>query len=567
MPPASSPATRLPSHLRQFVVDQLHERYTPVDHAVWRYILRQSVRIHRERAHDSYLAGLKATGIRLEAVPRIEEMNEILSRIGWGAVAVDGFIPPAAFMEFQAHRVLVIAADMRQIDHIEYTPAPDIVHEAAGHAPIIVDPVYSHYLQRIGEVGARAIASRKDHELYEAIRRLSIVKESRESRPEEIDAAQKAVIDLQNDLGEPSEMARLSRLHWWTVEYGLIGSLEHPRIYGAGLISSIGEAVSCFDPKVKKLPYGLQAADFAYDITRPQPQLFVTPSFEHLEEVLEQFASTMAFRVGGLPGLTRALHSQSTATAVFSSGLQVSGTVDEVIVDDDGRPAYLRTSGPTALALQDRQLDGHGRDRHRDGFGAPVGRLKSGSPSLEEIRPGSRTRLEFQSGVVVAGLVERLLAHEGRKVLVTFADCTVSMGDRILFRPEWGCYDMAVGAEIVSVFAGAADKDAFEPASAPRERAFKPQSDEPSQRLHQLYREVRSIRETSGGFQGLPALWRKVRTEHPQDWLLSLEILELALFREELKGLGQEVRSWLEHRASGEPPLRRLITDGLSLLG
>ena len=80
-------------------------------------------------------------------------MNDILGKIGWGAVAVDGFIPPAAFMEFQAYKVLVIACDMRQLHHIEYTPAPDIVHEAAGHAPIIVDREYSDYLQRFGEVG------------------------------------------------------------------------------------------------------------------------------------------------------------------------------------------------------------------------------------------------------------------------------------------------------------------------------------------------------------------------------------------------------------------------------
>src|SRR2546430_11571880 len=82
---------------------------------------------------------LPISGISFERIPRIEEMNDILGKIGWGAVAVDGFIPPAAFMEFQAYKVLVIACDMRQIHHIEYTPAPDIVHEAAGHAPIIVD--------------------------------------------------------------------------------------------------------------------------------------------------------------------------------------------------------------------------------------------------------------------------------------------------------------------------------------------------------------------------------------------------------------------------------------------
>src|SRR5436305_2965177 len=147
----------------------------------------------------------------------MEEMNEILGKIGWGAVGVDGFIPPAAFMEFQAYKVLVIACDMRQIHHIEYTPAPDIVHEAAGHAPIIVDREYSDYLQRFGEVGAKAMQSRKDFELYEAIRHLSILKELPNSDPKEIEEATKPVEFRQQNLGPASEIVLLSRLHRWTV--------------------------------------------------------------------------------------------------------------------------------------------------------------------------------------------------------------------------------------------------------------------------------------------------------------------------------------------------------------
>src|SRR5213080_4164522 len=140
-----------PKHLLQFAVDQRYDDYTPVDHAVWRFIMRQNVFFLREYAHKVYFQGLLDTGISFERIPRIQEMNDILAKIEWGAVAVDGFIPPAAFMEFQAYKVLVIACDMRQIHHIEYTPAPDIVHEAAGHAPIIVDREYSNYLQRFGE--------------------------------------------------------------------------------------------------------------------------------------------------------------------------------------------------------------------------------------------------------------------------------------------------------------------------------------------------------------------------------------------------------------------------------
>ena len=182
-----------PKHLLQFAVDQRYDDYTPVDHAVWRFIMRQNIFFLKEYAHKVYFQGLLNTGISFERIPRIQEMNDILAKIGWGAVAVDGFIPPAAFMEFQAYKVLVIACDMRQIHHIEYTPAPDIVHEAAGHAPIIVDREYSDYLQRFGEVGAKAMSSKKDFELYEAIRHLSILKERPNADPKEVEEATKLV--------------------------------------------------------------------------------------------------------------------------------------------------------------------------------------------------------------------------------------------------------------------------------------------------------------------------------------------------------------------------------------
>src|SRR3954464_4991389 len=383
----------LPKHLLQFAVDQRYEDYTPVDHAVWRFIMRQNTFFLKEYAHKVYFQGLLETGISFERIPRIQEMNDILGQIGWGAVAVDGFIPPAAFMEFQAYKVLVIACDMRQIHHIEYTPAPDIVHEAAGHAPIIVDEEYSNYLQRFGEVGAKAMQSKKDFELYEAIRHLSILKELPHSKEEEVKAATREVEERFANLGEPSEMALLSRLHWWTVEYGLIGTLENPKIYGAGLLSSIGESVSCREPHVKKISYSIEAANQPFDITTKQPQLFVCRDFQHLSDVLEEFASKMAYRVGGLEGLNKAVECKRAATAEYSSGLQVTGVFTEVVTDDQGEAIYLRTTGPSALAFNNKQLDGHGKERHAEGFGAPIGTWKETT-----LREGENAKLEFTNG-------------------------------------------------------------------------------------------------------------------------------------------------------------------------
>lgn len=204
--------------------------------------MRLNVSSLKEIAHECYIDGLGKTGIDEDFIPEMEGMNRILKGIGWAAVAVDGFIPPNAFMEFQSYNVLVISSEIRTIDHIKYTPAPDIIHEAAGHAPIIANLEYSEYLRRLGEVGSKAISSPKDDEMYEAIRLLSILKENPNSKEIDIQQATESVNNLQNQMGELSEMAKIRNLHWWTVEYGLIGVLASPKIYGAGLLSSIEES-------------------------------------------------------------------------------------------------------------------------------------------------------------------------------------------------------------------------------------------------------------------------------------------------------------------------------------
>jgi phenylalanine-4-hydroxylase len=551
-----------PKHLLQFAVDQRYDDYTPVDHAVWRFIMRQNTFFLREYAHKVYFQGLLNTGISFERIPRIQEMNDILAKIGWGAVAVDGFIPPAAFMEFQAYKVLVIACDMRQIHHIEYTPAPDIVHEAAGHAPIIVDREYSRYLQRFGEVGAKAMSSKKDFELYQAIRHLSILKEQPNSDPKEVEEATKLVEHRQKTLGEPSEMALLSRLHWWTVEYGLIGTLENPKIYGAGLLSSIGESVSCLEPEVKKIPYSIDAASMPFDITTKQPQLFVCRDFKHLADVLEEFASKMAYQVGGLEGINKAIECNNVATCEYSSGLQVSGVFTEVIVDPNNNPIYLRTTGKTALAFANEEVSGHGIDYHREGFGSPIGKWKQ-----TEIVEGKKTKLEFESGITIEGQIDKVLRRDGKVLLISFSNCAAKYGDRILFDPDWGTYDMVVGERIRSVFNGAADNDAYsQVALVPKERTIKVPSDAKRQKLENLYAQVRKIRESTTGYNRLGEIWETQQAEHSDDWLLSMEIFEILDTTEQQPELKARIEKFLNEKKAQTKDLATLISWGFRLV-
>jgi len=564
---------RLPPHLRQYIKPQDYEQYTPINQAVWRFVMRKNVDYLGTVAHESYGDGLVRTGISIDEIPSMYGMNRILKEIGWAAVAVDGFIPPNAFMEFQAYKVLVIASDIRQLENIEYTPAPDIIHEGAGHAPIIASPDYAEYLRRFGEVGAKAISSAHDIDMYEAVRLLSILKEAEGTSQADIDAAEKKVEALQNKEVPASEISLIRNLHWWTVEYGMVGTVEDPRIYGAGLLSSIGESEWCMKEEVEKIPYSIKAAYKDFDITKPQPQLFVTPDFAYLQEVLEEFANTMAVRKGGWRGLNKLIESKQLGTIEISTGLQVSGRFTRMIRNEDNEVVYFETEGETALSYREKEVIGHGVSRHIDGFRSPLGKLKGINLAIENMGPrdlqaynfydGKPIAFEFESGITVEGMnVTGVRNLRGELMLIQFTDCTVTYEDEVLFSPEMGDFDMAVGKEIVSAFAGAADYLSFDLVTHKSStETVRTKLSQAELSLNKLYAQVRSIRAngvTSSETEALLDIFQTLQTEHPTDWLLPLEIYELAA--------SEPVLVHLQSLQKQRPEVAHLIGSGLVLL-
>lgn len=565
---------RLPEHLKQFIKPQDYQDYTPINQAVWRYVMRKNVDYLGKVAHESYINGLKQTGISIENIPNMYGMNRILKDIGWAAVAVDGFIPPNAFMEFQAYKVLVIASDIRQLEHIEYTPAPDIIHEGAGHAPIIANPEYAEYLRRFGEIGCKAISSAHDYEMYEAIRLLSILKEAEDVDPRQVQEAADKVDELQNKQESPSEMALIRNLHWWTVEYGLIGSMEDPKIYGAGLLSSIGESEWCMTDQVAKLPYSIQAAYQNFDITKPQPQLYITPDFAYLSEVLEEFANKMALRAGGLDGISKLIESGAIGTVELNTGLQVSGVFTNVITYEN-QPTYFQTTGPTALAYREKELVGHGTELHQNGFGTTIGKLKGINLAIENMSPkdlrayniyeGEIAHLEFEGGVKVSGeIITGIRNLKGNIILISFKDCTVTYNDQVLFDPSWGTYDMAVGSEIVSAFSGPADYTSFDLIThVPSSTTIKTASNAQRQALENLYLSVREYREGSVKTD-LATVLETLKNQFKTDWLLTVELLEIAI-KESNTNLQTESLKHLEQLKNLRPEVKHLINNGIEI--
>ncbi len=525
---------QLPHHLKNFIIEQPYHLYTSRDQAVWRYVMQKNITFLKNRAHPSYRTGLTKTGIGADHIPTIEDMNRQLGKIGWAATCVDGFIPPAAFMAFQQHHVLPIAADIRTIDKIKYTPAPDILHEAAGHAPLIVEEEYAGYLVKFGEIGSRAFSSKTDYKLYEAIRHLSILKANPNSSKAASDHAENTLDGLKTEMGIPSEMAHIRNLHWWTVEYGLIGTLAKPKIYGAGLLSSIAESKLALSEAVEKIPYTLDAMDFGFDITRPQPQLFVTPGFGYLSEILEAFARQMALRTGGVEGILKAIASGNTGTLVYSSGLQISGTFTDVLIHD-GNAFYVNTTGPTALFYDNEILPGHTTENHRAGYGGIIGKLKDALKPIRlltdhdmnklGIKKGKHCLLAMDSGVIVEGTFLRVTRKEGKIVLMHFADCTVTHLGKTLFEPSWGIYDMAVGEKIVSAFSGAANPDSFGfSMQPPREKTYKVKYSKQQKELFELYEQVHVLGLENHPKKVVKEIRKKIRDCYPDEWLLIEEL-------------------------------------------
>jgi len=568
----------IPAHLRPYIVDQYETHYTAEDQAVWRYCLRQLKHFLAENAEESYLDGLKKTGITVNEIPSIDQMCLRLKSFGWSAVPVSGFIPPAAFMELQSLGILPIATAMRSVDHILYTPAPDIVHEAAGHAPILVDPKFAAYLKSYAGIAKKALIAKHDLDQYDAIRNLSDLKEHPDSTDSEIKAAEDLLQTISQNMKFVSEAALLGRMNWWTAEYGLIGETDDPKIYGAGLLSSLGEAKECLKPKVHKIPLTVDCVKYAYDITEPQPQLFVAPDFDCLKRILEELAETLAFRRGGTYGLDKSIEAETVNTVELSSGLQISGLLVEALKDEGGEAFYYRFSGPCQLSSMQQELPGHGSSYHKEGFSSPLGRIKGLEKPLELAEPtelkslglveGEVATLTFVSGVTVRGVFTSALHEDNKLVLLSFKSCKVTFEDQVLFDPSWGDFDMAVGEVVTSVFAGPADRVPYGMPEnlTPRKvlkRTLSPRMD----RLCQLYLALRDMRKNNQmDLEQVRFLSSELTRDFPEQWLLRLEILEI-LERGWLKDdvLLSKIRLELQKIKKEFPETEQVIEDGLKI--
>jgi monomeric phenylalanine-4-hydroxylase len=220
--------------------------YTDEEQGVWRKVAGQLEELHQQRASQFYLDAKRDLGFSNDRIPQLTDMNRRLKELtGFRLAPIEGLVDTRAFLSWLSFRTMLSTQYIRHHSNPEYTPEPDIVHEAIGHIPTFTNKNFADYSQFIGH-GAR----------------------------------------IAND----RQLEELGRLYWFTVEFGLKEEDGEIKAYGAGLLSSVGELEHAFGDEVERRPFDFEEVinhDFTYSDL--QPVLYVIPSYDYLKEITRKY--------------------------------------------------------------------------------------------------------------------------------------------------------------------------------------------------------------------------------------------------------------------------------------
>jgi len=228
-----------------WTIPQHWERFTPAEHRVWDVLFARQQEMLKGRAVGDFFRGLDVLRLSRPGIPDFDELNErLFARTGWTVVSVPGLVPDDVFFAHLSKRRFPAGNFIRSADSLDYIEQPDVFHDVFGHVPLLAQPAVADFMQAMGAEGLAAL--------------------------------------------EAGALHRLSRLYWYSVEFGLAREAGETRIYGAGLLSSFGESrFALEDPKPRRAPFDLeQVLRTRYRSDAFQEGYFVIDSFDALLRVL-----------------------------------------------------------------------------------------------------------------------------------------------------------------------------------------------------------------------------------------------------------------------------------------
>ena len=225
------------------VVEQPWASYTAADHATWATLYARQQDVLPQRASRTFLDNLTRMRMHGDAIPKFDELNLALRKAtGWELIGVEGLLPELTFFDHLANRRFPVTWWIRKPEQLDYLAEPDLFHDLFGHVPLLMEPVFADYMQAYGRGGVKA-----------------------------------------HGIGTDA-LSNLTRLYWYTVEFGLIRESDGLRIYGSGIVSSKGESIHCLEsPTPNRIGFDLRRImRTRYRIDTFQKTYFVIDSFEQL---------------------------------------------------------------------------------------------------------------------------------------------------------------------------------------------------------------------------------------------------------------------------------------------
>nr|WP_293839540.1 phenylalanine 4-monooxygenase [uncultured Arsenicibacter sp.] len=233
---------------------QRYDQYTASDQAVWRLLFERQMAQLPGKASQAYLDGIRKTGFVADHIPDFDrEINpRLLALTGWQVVAVPGLIDNRTFFELMASRRFPATTWLRRADQLDYLQEPDMFHDTFGHVPLLSNQAFCNFLASLSQLALDHIQSEEAIEM-------------------------------------------ISRLYWYTVEFGLIQEPEGLRIYGGGILSSPGETTySLYDPAPCRSSYAVSTLlTTPYIIDRYQERYFVVESYGQLYHSVPEIARNL----------------------------------------------------------------------------------------------------------------------------------------------------------------------------------------------------------------------------------------------------------------------------------
>lgn len=233
-----------------FGVSQEYDTYQDADHAVWRILMSRQQQNLPGMASDRFLQGVQQVGFVPEAIPDFRQTNQLLMQLtGWSLVPVPGIVDDAIFFELLSKRLFPATTWLRPMSSLDYLEEPDMFHDVYGHVPLLAEPAFASFLERLGKLALPF-------------------------------AHDEAVTHL------------ISRLYWYTVEFGLIQEENGLRIYGAGILSSASESaysLGLAEQKPEHRAFDLQRVlDTPYRKDSLQTVYYAIQSYEQLYHSLDE---------------------------------------------------------------------------------------------------------------------------------------------------------------------------------------------------------------------------------------------------------------------------------------